>query len=194
VPFGSFVIVPNLGVISPKTIIFEPTTVYSTPARFFEPFLPFTKIRIIQRLVENQRAGAARWSPATTVSNRMVYVGGRVASGRAMINLDTIVKCWMCVATDAKLSPLRRVKCLINCSYAGSAGTGWLAKGRTIARCIGQNGADTHTHTHTHTFNGPFSGTTRVIRYQKDKTNLDFTEAGDSEWQWHQLGHMQVCT
>jgi len=26
------------------------------------------------------------------------------------------------------------------------------------------------------------------------KTNLDFTEAGDSEWQWHQLGHMQVCT
>jgi len=24
--------------------------------------------------------------------------------------------------------------------------------------------------------------------------NLDFTEARDSEWQWHQLGHMQVCT
>jgi len=22
----------------------------------------------------------------------------------------------------------------------------------------------------------------------------DFTEARDSEWQWHQLGHMQVCT
>ena len=31
-------------------------------------------------------------------------------------------------------------------------------------------------------------------RYQKAKTNLDFTEARDSEWQWHQLGHMQVCT
>jgi len=29
--------------------------------------------------------------------------------------------------------------------------------------------------------------------YQKGKTNLDFTEARDSEWQWHQLGHMQVC-
>jgi len=43
------------------------------------------------------------------------------------------------------------------------------------------------THTHTHTFNGPFSGTTRVSRYQKGKTNLDFTEARDSEWQWHQL-------
>ena len=48
--------------------------------------------------------------------------------------------------------------------------------------------------THTHTFNGALSGTTRVGRHQKGKTNLDFTEARDSEWQWHQLGHMQVCT
>jgi len=32
-----------------------------------------------------------------------------------------------------------------------------------------------------------------VSRYQKGKTNRDFTEARDSEWQWHQLGHMQVC-
>jgi len=32
-----------------------------------------------------------------------------------------------------------------------------------------------------------------VSRFQKGKTNLDFTEARDSEWQWHQLGHMQVC-
>jgi len=32
-----------------------------------------------------------------------------------------------------------------------------------------------------------------VSQYQKGKTNLDFTEARDSEWQWHQLGHMQVC-
>ena len=47
---------------------------------------------------------------------------------------------------------------------------------------------------HTHPFNGPLSGTTQVSRYQKGKTNLDFTEARDSEWQWHQLGHMQVCT
>jgi len=48
---------------------------------------------------------------------------------------------------------------------------------------------------HTHIpFNGPFSGTIRVSRYQKGKTDLDFTEARDSEWQWRQLGHMQVCT
>jgi len=38
-------------------------------------------------------------------------------------------------------------------------------------------------HTHTHPFNGPFSGTTQVSRYQKGKTDLDFTEARDSEWQ-----------
>jgi len=43
-------------------------------------------------------------------------------------------------------------------------------------------------------FNGPFSGTTRVSLYQKGISNLDFTEATDSEWQWHQLVHMQVCT
>jgi len=40
----------------------------------------------------------------------------------------------------------------------------------------------THTLTHnTHTFNGPFSGTTQVSRYEKGKTNLDFTEARDNE-------------
>jgi len=47
---------------------------------------------------------------------------------------------------------------------------------------------------HSHAFNGTFSGTTRVSRYQKGKTNPDFTEARDSEWQWNQLDHVQVCT
>ena len=42
--------------------------------------------------------------------------------------------------------------------------------------------------THTHPFNGPLSETTRVSRYQKGKTNLDFTGARDSVWQWYQLG------
>jgi len=45
-----------------------------------------------------------------------------------------------------------------------------------------------------HSFDGPLSRTTRVSRYQKGKTHLDFTEVRDSEWQWHQLGHMHVCT
>jgi len=43
-----------------------------------------------------------------------------------------------------------------------------------------------------HPLNGPLSATTQVSRYQKGKTNLDFTGARDSGWQWHQLGHMQV--
>ena len=56
------------------------------------------------------------------------------------------------------------------------------------------NDSKATTHTHTHTFNGSLSRTTQVSQYQKGKTNLDFTEARDSEWQWHQLGHVQVCT
>ena len=51
-----------------------------------------------------------------------------------------------------------------------------------------------NTQAHTHTFNGPLSRITHVSRYQKGKTNLDFTGARDSEWQWHQLDHMHDCT
>jgi len=40
----------------------------------------------------------------------------------------------------------------------------------------------------------PFVWDNPLGRYQKGKTNLDFTEARDSQWQWHQLGHVQVCT
>ena len=56
----------------------------------------------------------------------------------------------------------------------------------------GARGAETPTgidasgkaHTHTHIpFDGPLSRTTRVSRYQKGKTDLDFTEVRDSEWQ-----------
>ena len=36
-------------------------------------------------------------------------------------------------------------------------------------------------YTQTHRFNGPLSGTTQVSRYQKGKTNLDFTEVRDNE-------------
>jgi len=36
--------------------------------------------------------------------------------------------------------------------------------------------------------------TTRVSRHQKGKMNLDYIEARDSEWQWHELGNMQICT
>jgi len=43
-------------------------------------------------------------------------------------------------------------------------------------------------------FNGPLSEITQVSQYQKGKTNLHFTEVRDSEWQWRQLGYMQICT
>ena len=50
-----------------------------------------------------------------------------------------------------------------------------------------------HTHTHTR-LTALFPGLPGWAGTRKVKTNLDFTEARDSEWQRHQLGHMQVCT
>ena len=48
-------------------------------------------------------------------------------------------------------------------------------------------------HTHTH-LTALCPGLPRWAGTRKVKTNLDITEARDSEWQWHQLGHMQVYT
>ena len=50
----------------------------------------------------------------------------------------------------------------------------------TVSKHWRRQQSTAHTHTHTHPFNGPFSRTTQVSRYQKGKTNLDFTEARDS--------------
>ena len=50
---------------------------------------------------------------------------------------------------------------------------------------------------HTHTLNllmALFPGLPGCDGTRKVKTSRDFAEARDSEWQWHQLGHMQVCT
>jgi len=53
----------------------------------------------------------------------------------------------------------------------------------------------THAHTHTHIrLTALCPGLPGWAGTRKIKPNLDFTEARDSEWQWHQLGHMQVCT
>jgi len=45
-----------------------------------------------------------------------------------------------------------------------------------------------------HPFDGPFSGTTQVSRYQEGKTYPDFMDAKDSEWQWHQLDICKLAT
>ena len=64
---------------------------------------------------------------------------------------------------------------------------------RQIFITFGRNVADTHTHTHAH-LTDLCPGLPGWAGTSKGKPNLDFTEARDSEWQWHQLGHMQVCT
>jgi len=91
--------------------------------------------------------------------------------------------CDRCVCLSARLSQKLRIQISPNFQYAASFFD------RNASCTSGYNYTTT-----LHTFNDPLSGTTRVSRYQKGKTNLDFTEARDSEWQWHQLGHMQVCT
>jgi len=72
-----------------------------------------------------------------------------------------------------------------------SAGT--CSRYRSIVACAGaqqqmraasrREPGDEAQPTQTHQVNGPLSRTTRVGRHQKGKTNLDFTEARDSEWQ-----------
>jgi len=42
-----------------------------------------------------------------------------------------------------------------------------------------------HTHTHTRL--------TALFPVLPRSANLDFTEARDSEWKWHQLGHMHLA-
>jgi len=81
----------------------------------------------------------------------------------------------------------------------------WTAAGHTVRtmsdfaeHCANLKIQHTRLHvfhyTHTYTRLTALSpGLPGESRYQKGKTNLDFTEATDSEWQWHQLGHMQVC-
>jgi len=81
----------------------------------------------------------------------------------------------------------------MSCIFDINSNNTTTARGR-IALALWRIKLSTGSYTHTYPFNGPLSGTTQVSRYQKSKISLDFTEARDSEWQWHQLGRVQVCT
>ena len=88
----------------------------------------------------------------------------------------------------------RRVPRTSSSARNTDGGSGW-QNSKQLASADVWNWEGSHSkvhYTHTHPFNGPFSGTTRVSQYQKGKTSLNFTEARDNEWQWHQLGYMQV--
>jgi len=103
----------------------------------------------------------------------------RCATGRVTrATTATTARCRASVATTR-----RRVIRLPAAAAVGPASTDPHASTvRARSHCPITQSAN-QPHTHTHPFNGPFSGTTRVSRYQKGKTNLDFTEARDSEWQ-----------
>ena len=55
--------------------------------------------------------------------------------------------------------------------------SGKITWGRVLAESFNFSKCQQLNDIHTHPFNGPISGTTRESRYQKGKTNLDFTEA-----------------
>ena len=101
---------------------------------------------------------------------------------------------------DLHMAQLMPLSLIVSCSSKIQIGFTFLVLAhpgspgkRAVKRCVLY--ACSAISTQTNPFNGSLSGTAWVSQYQKGKTNLDFTEARDSEWQWHQLGHMQtICT
>ena len=78
-----------------------------------------------------------------------------------------------------RLRPWRKVECISLVSVLSGK------------KHMGKNGT-LHTHTR---LTALFPGLPGWAGTRKVKPNwILFTEARDSEWQWHQLGHMQVCT
>ena len=131
------------------------------------------------------------------MSQAMMMVMAVFSSCKAWMVIVTWTAAWM-IKAHQNFYPV----CFVKCQYCQASRVcadclcyvvlSYLLSSDAVPTCTVWT--STYTHTHTHPFNGPFSGTTQVSQYQKGKTNLDFTEARDSEWQWHQLGHMQVCT
>ena len=144
-----------------------------------------------------------------TPCNKWFLWPTRVCSPDGISIASSVFARFMLVATIMAATGRIAAACAWSWFRLVDAKTEWVHRARTsstcpLPKCLSCKGIRTtieyiipqtqQTHTHTHPFNGPFSSITHVSQYQKRKTNLDFIEARDSEWQWHQLGHMQVYT
>jgi len=98
----------------------------------------------------------------------------------------SIVLLQLCSMQNAQLHKITINKEVLGCSIINSGDRSSMVRPHPVSISM--------TTTTLQPFNGLFSRTTWVSRYQKGKTNLDFTGARDSEWQWNQLGHTHVCT
>ena len=139
------------------------------------------------------------WSVAWVYLQRLILVScGVLGCGTVEVREAAADTCelWWCART-LNVWGLRSSRLTPSCGLCQQCPALSTCHSRTVTT-DGQSSPAGYVHivttTHTHTFNGPLSRTTRVSRYEKGKTNLDFTEARDSGWQWHQLDHMQVCT
>ena len=96
--------------------------------------------------------------------------------------LQQLLSCF-CLTISRTLYPTLStfIKRLLTPSNTSTEHLSFLVKTRCINPLLERNAAiihaytstlsRNHAYTHTHPFNGPFSGTTRVSRYQKGKTN-----------------------
>ena len=110
--------------------------------------------------------------------------------------------CWLtCVWAPLRCQSLPTAVVSVTAGRAASAGMatrriqppGQLSDTRKVPATSRQPTTPTNTAVHCHpqtqqqqqhTFNGLFSGTIQVSKYQKGKTNLDFTKARDSGISW----------
>jgi len=109
---------------------------------------------------------------------------------KSLLIIDNTLNCQCTRIADLDKSSVCSSKCLVYKSTFKRRLLYSTTSNRWLILLTSHQSTFTTTTTRLHTLNGPFSEITQVSRYQKGKTNLDFTEARDSEWQWHQLGHM----
>ena len=145
---------------------------------------PVGRLQQVRAAPRQRHVTASAWRHGGGVEEEWTWCGHAAA----------VCRCWR--GSAERLGSTDSTSTLPTCDHAHTP---------TSARATNHHPSHTRTHTHTHTrththtcththLTDLFTETTQVSWYQKGKTNLDFTEARDTEWQWHQLGHMQVCT